>query len=176
MMPHLRPALPMAVPFLLVCALGIVGLRCSSQEPQSTVATGGLIPDTKPAPIVRWVDATVPQGTVLSLKLVGRIDPASSRSGDMFRARLDDAVMVGNMVVIPAGSFVEGVLAPGPAQGGAIGSQRLGLKFQTINTPTGAGAVLDVRLQPSPRVAGVWEEGTPLPVVLQSPLQIKVKQ
>ena len=172
-----KPALPPAVPILIACALFAACLGCSSQEPQpqSDVASGGLVPDTKPAPPVRWVDATVPEGTLLPLKLVGRIDPATCKAGDAFRARLDDAVLVGDQVVLPAGSFVEGVLVPGPVQEGGIGPHALGLKFQTINTPTGAGAVLDVRLRQPPRGRVALEEGTLLSVVLRSPLQIKVK-
>jgi len=52
----------------------------------------------------------VPAGTHIQLELINRLSTRASRVGDHVRAQTAFPVAVGNQVVIPAGTFVEGQL------------------------------------------------------------------
>lgn len=155
----MRRRRPAAFSLIMFTALlpGLAG--CPSDRPAQP-GVAGLVPDNKPAPAIRWVDATVPQGTRLGLVMIDRVGSDASKRGDLFKSRLADAVVQGEMVVVPAGSTVFGVVAQ-------VTSARTGFKnkggsvvlaFSRISTPTGAGADLTARLV---RVGGAGEsEGT----------------
>jgi hypothetical protein len=143
----MRPRRPATLTRIAFPALGLLIVGCSGAS-QPERAPAGLVPDTKPAPPVRWVDATVPQGTRLALALVDRVGSDTSRRGDLFRSRITEALVQGEMVVIPAGSMVFGVV--GQATPARTGFKNKGgsmvLAFSRISTPTGAGADLTARL------------------------------
>jgi hypothetical protein len=116
----------------------------------------GFIPDTKPAPPIRWVDATVEAGTRLALTMVDRVGSDSGKRGDSFKARLAEALVQGDMVVLPAGSTVYGVVARVTPAGTGFKNRggSMVLAFSRITTPTGAGADLSARLAEIGRPAG----------------------
>lgn len=143
----MRPRRSAAFPLIAFVALSPWLAGCPDGQ-RTEGGAAGLVPDNKPAPAVRWIDATVPQGTTLSLATIDRIGSDTGRRGDLFKARLAEAVIQGEMVVIPAGSTVFGVVAQ-------VTSARTGFKnkggslllaFSRISTPTGAGADLTARL------------------------------
>lgn len=221
----MRPRRPAAFSLIVLVALSPGFVGCSDDR-RSEHGAAGLVPDTKPAPAVRWIDATVPVGTKLGLAMIDRIGSDTGKRGDLFKSRLSEAVIQGDMVVIPAGSTVFGVVAQ-------VTSARTGFKnkggslvlaFSRISTPTGAGADLTARLvqvggpggggnaaaivgtvdggadfvrllgrdpnDPAQAGAGVatavaassrgrdavLETETPIEIVLERPLQIKVHQ
>ncbi len=161
---------------------------------------GALVPDTKPVPPVKWIDATVPEGTPIKLSLIDTLTSQASRKGDPFRALVTDAIMIDGIVTIPSGSNVLGVVSD--VISGETGFKdkggMLALQFNRINTPTGASAPLKARLTqlsgrrflavlvggaaPGTVAAGakgreaVLVSNTPITVVLDEPLRIKVKQ
>ena len=53
---------------------------------------------------------TVPQGTLVALKLITQIKSKSTHRGDPVRAVVAFPLAIGTRVVIPAGTFVEGVV------------------------------------------------------------------
>jgi len=66
-----------------------------------------------PAPIesgARPPSITVPQGTRVGLGLTAPLDTRVTRPGDAIRAVVNFPVAVGDVVAIPAGAFVEGVI------------------------------------------------------------------
>ena len=137
-------------------------------QPEAVRGPGVFVPDTKPVPVARWLDGTVPRGTPIKLSMIDTLSPQTSHKGDAFRALVTDAVMVDGMVVVPSGSNILGVVSE-------VSPAALRLQFDRIDTPTGASAPLKARLKqaaPGP----VLRSNTPITVVLEEPLQIKVKQ
>jgi hypothetical protein len=186
---------------ILVASLG----GCTPSEPGTAPAradegTSGFVPDTKPVPEARWQDSTVPEGTVIKLSLIDSLDSGSARKGDAFRTLVTDAIVINGTVTVPSGSNVMGEVSEViPAATGFKGKGgMLRLEFNRIGTPTGASADLKSRLKgltpprPSAVLAGssdpgavvagargreaVLEPNTPLSIVLQEALRLKVRQ
>ena len=81
--------------------------------------------------------ATVPQGTFIEIALNSSLNSGGNNVGDDFTARVTEPVVVGDRVVIPAGSTVRGtVQAVTPAKRGA-GNASMTLAFQRIDLPGG---------------------------------------
>jgi hypothetical protein len=84
-------------------------------------------PAQKPRPV------TVPQGTVVSVRLTQAIDVDATQAGATFKALLDDPVMMNGAVVIPRNAAVQ-VQAVRVDQAGAMkGSDKLTLKANTLS-------------------------------------------
>ena len=190
----------------LVSVILVAGLGgCAPSEPgpppaPADAGTSGFVPDTKPVPQARWQDSTVPRGTVLKLSLLDSLDSGSSRKGDAFRTLVTDAIVIEGSVTVPSGSNVMGEVSEViPAATGFKGKGgMLRLEFNRIGTPTGASADLKSRLtgltpprssavlagssDPGAVAAGargreaVLDPNTPLTIVLQEALRLKVRQ
>ena len=80
---------------------------------------------------------TVPAGTVLTVRFEDHLSSHTSQVGQTFRTRVTQEVSVDGRVAIPAGSTVVGVVseARGPKKVG--GRARLGLDFDTLESPSG---------------------------------------
>lgn len=80
-------------------------------------------------------DATLPQGTRITLQLNNSLSTRSSGEGDPFTAVVTTPVYREGRIVIPKGSVVDGsvarVLRPGRFKGKAL----IDLKFQSISIP-----------------------------------------
>ncbi len=195
MMP--RPTFPAAAALVLIGTIALIG-SCSSEAPPEPASTGqvGFVPDRKPPPPIRWRDATIEAGTEFALTLNGAVGSATSRAGDPFQARMARAYIEGDRVVIPEGSIIHGVIGEVTAASRAVGNQggMLVLSFVRITTPTGAAAAIEASVSeisgggavaslPDKKViiGGArkrdvdLKEGTPLTVVLNGPLAIKVR-
>ena len=165
------PGSAAAISILLLVAGG-----CSRSEQAPTAqpapGPGGFIPDTKPVPVARWTEATVPRGTTIKLSFIDTLSSENSRKGDMFRALVTEAVTVGGAVVVPSGSNIVGKV-------GEVSPTSLRLEFERIDTPTGASAPLKARLaDKETRGSGrtIYRSTAPITVVLEEPLRIRVKQ
>ena len=192
-----RPSFPAAGALVLIGMIALIG-SCSSEAPPEPASTGqvGFVPDRKPAPPIRWGDATIETGTEFSLTLNGAIGSATSRAGDPFEARMARAYIEGERVVIPEGSTIHGMIGEVTPASGAVGNQGgiLVLSFVRIITPTGAAAAIEASVSeissggalailPGRKVivGGArnrdvdLKEGTPITVVLDGPLAIKVR-
>ena len=78
---------------IVVSGLGACGQSSSSQAPvPAHDNSSGFVPDTKPLPAVKWLDATVPEGTVLNLSSIDSLNSGSTRKGDPFRTLVTDAI------------------------------------------------------------------------------------
>ena len=73
--------------------------------------------------------ATLSAGTILPVRLLDALDSSVNKSGDTFRAAVDQDIVVGNRVVVPKGSQVQGKLTAvqqsGRVQGLAAMSMQL---------------------------------------------------
>ncbi len=165
----------------LVALLLVTG--CAREVPQKATTVDGFVPDTKPAPPISWVDATVPAGTKISMTLLTPLSAESNRPGDLFRARVSEGVMAGALLAIPEGSLVQGnVKAVSATKQGTSGTAgRLVLAFKVLTTATGAGAALSAHLsdESGGGAGGSFarlEEGSPMTIVLEEPFVIKIRQ
>ena len=99
-------------------------------------------PSTPPAP--KTIAVTVPESTQLNVKLVENLNSGENHEGDTFTATLAQAVIVGDRVVLPEGSTIEGTLTSVvPAKKGLKESGgAMTLSFDRITTPSGSSAAM----------------------------------
>jgi hypothetical protein len=85
-----------------------------------------------PQPAPERKSVTVPAGTTLNVRLVDGIDVDASKSGQTFKAVVDDPVMIGGAVVIPRGASAS-VQAVSVEQSGTMkGSDKISLKLNSF--------------------------------------------
>jgi len=85
-----------------------------------------------PAPAARKT-VTVPAGTAINVRLTQTIEADASAAGQLFKAIVDDPVMIGGAIVIPRGA-VAMVQAVKVEQSGKMkGSDKVSLKLNAIN-------------------------------------------
>ena len=75
---------------------------------------------------------TLPEGTVLTVRLNETISSKSNHAGDKFTAAIDEPVEVGGRVVVPKGSTVSGTVTDAKARGKLKGSATLRLVLDSI--------------------------------------------
>lgn len=92
------------IAFLLIASI------CAAQSPasQQNDATPAN-PANPPQSTASHDSITVPAGTIVALKLITAIKSKSTRLGDPVRAIVAFPVAIGSQVVIPAGTYVDGV-------------------------------------------------------------------
>ncbi len=76
---------------------------------------------------------TVPEGTVLAVRLIDPIDTERNKAGDTFRATLSEPVMVGNEVVIPGDADVTGQIVDSKSAGHFTGQSALALTLTSLH-------------------------------------------
>ncbi len=74
----------------------------ASARPRTRVA------GTPPAKFNPATFVTIPEGTLLSIRLIDSIDSDKNKAGDTFRATLDSPIMVADRVVVPRDADIEG--------------------------------------------------------------------
>src|SRR5205085_9957002 len=80
-----------------------------SQRSQPATSTYSA-PAPAPAP-VEPTPVTVPDGTVLNIRLIDGIDTSRSQPGEVFKATLDSPITIGDHIAIPADADVTGRVA-----------------------------------------------------------------
>jgi len=99
-------------------------------------------------PMPPKLQLTVPAGTELRLSLTSPLGSSLSHAGDTFTARITQAVVSGDRVVLPAGSIVHGLVSEAiPARKGLSNKAgSLSLAFDRVATPDGNGAPMSAAL------------------------------
>src|SRR5436190_7313186 len=125
---------------LLILAACVFGAGCgasaSDAEPRldssgGTTATKARVPaSVKPVAAPRGV--TVPEGTLLHLKLTTAVASDTAQVEDAVRAELTQGVVIDGRTVIPAGSRVSGVVTAADGAGRVKGRARLVLGFTSV--------------------------------------------
>ena len=188
---------------LLLIAVGLSGCG-KSESPAGRAAEasppGAFVPDTKPVPEAKWVEATVPKGTPIKLSLIDILTSQTSRKGDPFRALVPEGIVVDGTVIVPSGSNILGLVRDVvSAEVGFKGrGGMIALDFNRVDTPTGAsaplrakltglatqkstavlagGGLIDTITDVSPGREAVLASGSVMTLVLEAPLHIKVRQ
>jgi hypothetical protein len=94
---------------------------------QSMAATPSPTPAPAPPRVV-----TVPEGTVVAIRLIDPIDTERNKVGDTFRATLSQPVMIGDEVVIPSDADVEGQIVDSKTAGHFQGQSAIALTLTQL--------------------------------------------
>lgn len=120
-----------------VLAITFEGASAAKTDAPATPASGAATtaPSTHRAaqisrPAANWV--TVPAGTTLTVRMIDSVDSENNRIGDIFRASLDEDLVVNDEVVAPKGTEVRGRLAQATSAGRIAGKSELQLELTSI--------------------------------------------
>ena len=103
-----------------------------SEPPYSPApaAPAANTPPAEPMPLRATVEhVTIPEGTMLRVRMTDGIDTEKNVVGDTFRASLESPLMVGERVVAPAGTEVEGRVTDLKSAGHFSGKSELALEL-----------------------------------------------
>jgi len=89
-------------------------------------------PEPPPKPASR-PEVVIPGGTMFRIRTIDPIDVDKTNAGVMFRASIDDPIMIGGNVVVPRGADVALVAAKVQQGGRMKGSDLIQLKVNTIS-------------------------------------------
>ncbi len=76
---------------------------------------------------------TVPEGTIVAVRLIDPINTETAKAGDTFRATISQPVMVGDEVVIPSDVDVEGQIVNSASAGHFTGQSALALTLTRLS-------------------------------------------
>ena len=172
--------LHIAARVVLVTVTVIGALACSGSPDAEGQATGAatapaFVPDTKPAPPIRWVERTIAAGTMLRAVAEAPLTADGAREGDPVEVRVEDAIITDGLVGVPSGSKIHGTVQS--ARRGGAGRITLVVAWTRIETPTGATAGLSARTMMSGHPGSIlMEANVPYEIALDAPLVIGVRQ
>jgi len=93
----------------------------------ATTAMAPAAPPPPPKPV------TIPDGTVLQIRMIDTIDSGTNQPGDRFRATLDAPITIDDKVVIPHGADIEGRVAELKSAGHFAGKPAIALELTALN-------------------------------------------
>ena len=76
---------------------------------------------------------TIPDGTVLQIRMIDTIDSGINQPGDRFRATLDAPITIDDNVVVPHGADIEGRVAELKSAGHYTGRPEIALELTALN-------------------------------------------
>ena len=153
----------MRIAFTTMALATVLALvACESKPPAETSSSGGAgssaAPGTTSTPgeakksaeakkpgLLERLEAkpiTVPEGTVLTVRLNQAVGSKISNSGDPFSASIVEPVQVGDKVVIPKGAEASGIITDAVPLGRFKGGAKLAL---TLNSVTINGTKHDIK-------------------------------
>ena len=103
--------------------------------------------------------AEIPQGAHALLRLVNSVSTRTAREGDYVYLRTATPIVADGQVVIPADSYVQGVVSHALRSGRVKGRAELGIRIETLTLATGKV------IQVAPHLASVDSEGSDQKVV-----------
>jgi hypothetical protein len=110
--------------------------RTTKSIPRDEIVDVRIVDETKPAAMppaaARFREYTVPEGTILSLKLSTPISSATNRVEDRVEATLGRAVSVGSAEVLPVGSIVKGLVSAVEASPKVKGLAMIAVRFTSV--------------------------------------------
>jgi hypothetical protein len=103
--------------------------------------------------------AEIPQGAHALLRLVNSVSTRTAREGDYVYLRTASPVVVNGQIVVPAESYVQGVVSHAQRSGRVKGRAELGIRIETLTLASGKV------IQVAPHLASVDSEGSEQKVV-----------
>src|ERR1051326_2966878 len=81
--------------------------------------------------------AEIPQGAHTLLKLVNTISTRTAREGDYVYMKTATPIVSNNEIVVPEGSYVQGVVTHSVRSGRVKGRAELAIRIENLTLPTG---------------------------------------
>jgi len=81
--------------------------------------------------------AEIPQGSHVLLRLVNSVTTRTAKDGDYVYLRTANPIVAGGQVVVPVGSYVQGVVSRARRSGRVKGRAELALRIETLTLPSG---------------------------------------
>ena len=109
--------------------------KVTKEVPRKDIADVRVVDEKKPVelpPIARFREYTVPEDTMLRLSIDTPLSSETAKIEDAVEATLANAVMNGDVEVIPAGSTVRGTVTGVESSGKVKGRAMLALQFTTL--------------------------------------------
>jgi hypothetical protein len=101
----------------------------------------------------------IPKGTHALLRMVNSVNTRTALEGDYVYLRTATPIVTGGAVLVPEGSYVQGVVTHSKRSGRVKGVAELGIRIETLTMPSGKV----IRMTPS--LTSVDAEGTDQKVV-----------
>ena len=98
--------------------------------------------------------AEIPQGSHVLLKLVNSVTTRTAKEGDFVYMRTASPIVSGGQVVVPEGTYVQGIVSHARQSGRVKGRAELGIRIDTMTLAS--GKVVHV----NPHLTSVDAEGT----------------
>jgi hypothetical protein len=98
--------------------------------PSAPAPTTAMAPPTSPPPPK---PVTIPDGTVLQIRMIDTIDSGSNQPGDRFRATLDTPITIDDKVIVPQGADIEGRVAELKSAGHFAGKPEIALELTALS-------------------------------------------
>jgi hypothetical protein len=104
----------------------------AARTPAAPARPQAAAPSAPSTPQPRFQEVTLPAGTALPLELLTALSSETSAVETPVRARLRQAVMVDDAVVLPAGTVLTGTVLEAQRAGRVQGRARLAFRFDTV--------------------------------------------
>ncbi len=98
-----------------------------ASPPASVTAMAPPSPPPPPKPV------TIPDGTVLQIRMIDTIDSGTNQPGDRFRATLDTPITMDDKVIVPQGADIEGRVAELKTAGHFAGKPEIALELTSLS-------------------------------------------
>lgn len=123
----------------LFCFLLVAAIATAAQTTPQQTAAAQPAPDAAagPAAAGSLKQVTVPAGTEVPLTLKSAIDTKNTRMGDGVYCQTAFPVVVDNVIVIPAGTYVKGQVVKSQRAGRVKGRAEVLFRFDTLIFPNG---------------------------------------
>jgi type IV secretion system protein VirB10 len=82
--------------------------------------------------------AEIPQGAHVMLRMENSITTRTAQDGDYVYLRTGTPVSVGGSIIVPTGSYVQGVVTNAKRSGRVKGRAELAIRLETITLPSGS--------------------------------------
>jgi hypothetical protein len=109
----------------------------------------------------------IPQGSHVLLRLENNVTTRTAREGDYVYLRTATPIAAGGQIVVPEGSYVQGVVTHAVRSGRVKGKAELAIRIDTLTLASGKVIKL------SPRLSSVDSEGSEQKVVDSNENEIK---
>ena len=96
----------------------------------------------------------IPQGAHVGLRMVNALSTRTAKEGDYVYMTTATPIAAGGRVVVPVGSYVQGVVTKSVRSGRVSGRAQLAIRIETLTLPSGSV------IQISPHLQSVDSEGT----------------
>src|SRR6266851_1640600 len=90
--------------------------------------------------------AEIPKGGHVLLKMMNSISTRTAQEGDRVYLQTETPITAEGQIVVPAGSYVQGVVSHAQRSGRVAGRAELGIRLETLTLASGKGLKFSPRL------------------------------